>query len=85
MTTENLNCWHDLANAIIQQAAQDYRHTRKLLKNMPPPKEGEENTRYQRLMIELKDIERFFDSDYFNTLTHADGRAILAELKKEAV
>ncbi len=32
---------------------------------------------------ELRDIERFFLSDWFATLTDADGRVILEKLKEE--
>ena len=61
-----------LANAIIIQAAKDYRSALKAAE-----KPGNAKT--------VKECERFFRSDWCRTLTAVDGRAILEQLRKEAL
>ena len=68
-------CWQELADAIIVQAAKDYRHTMKMLR---------ENNQSTQLLIDQQRLEVFFRSDWFQQLTSLDGRQLLNELQKEA-
>ena len=63
-----------LANAIIIQAAKDYRNTRKKLKK---------NRKNEEAKLMVEDLERFFRSDYFAALTDLDGQALLTKLEEE--
>lgn len=67
-----------LANAIIEQAAVDYRKALKRLKRFP-------DDRYA--LGEKSSIERFFHSTWFGTLTTVDGdvliQGISARVRKE--
>ena len=66
--------WENLANAIIVQAADDYRWARKKLKEDP----------YCLKAIRMiKEVEPFFTSDWFRALTDVDGEMILSRLKEE--
>ena len=66
--------WENLANAIIVQAADDYRWARRQLKEDP----------YCLKAIRMiKEVEPFFVSDWFRTLTDADGWMILSKLREE--
>jgi hypothetical protein len=68
-------CWQDLADAIIFQAATDYRRNMKMLR---------ENNQNTRLLIGQQCLEVFFRSDWFQQLTNLDGRRFLIDLQKEA-
>ena len=68
--------WEDLANAIIIRAAFDFRTARKRLKEDP-------DNMYLKCV--LKEIERFFLSDWYRCLTRVDGRYLLRRLKNEPV
>lgn len=63
-----------LANAIILQAAKDYRAARKKQKYYPKNKDA-------KLMVE--DLEKFFRSDWFAALTSIDGELLLRKLQEE--
>jgi hypothetical protein len=64
-----------LANAIIIQAAVDYRLALKQLRQNPDCQPA----------IRMKyEVERFFRSDWFSMLTRVDGPELLARLKTEA-
>lgn len=63
-----------LANAIIEQAAKDYRAAQKKLKKNPY------NMAAQRT---VREVEVFFLSKWFKVLTTANGPAILKLLKEE--
>lgn len=58
-----MNPYENLANAIILQAAKDYRQT-----------DDEQ---------QLKEIERFFRSDWFGVLSKVDPEILMKELRKE--
>ena len=66
--------FEDLANAIIIQAADDYRKARKKLYKNPDDFIAHEA---------LKEIEAFFMSDWYKLLTRVDGLYILTRLKAE--
>lgn len=63
-----------LANAIIIQAAKDYRNTRKKLKK---------NRKNEEAKLMVEDLERFFRSDYFAALSDLNGQALLTKLEEE--
>ena len=68
--------YENLANAIIIQAAKDYQAASKALKK---PSGG------MAALKTVRECERFFRSDWFRSLTSVDGRAILEQLRKEAL
>lgn len=62
-------CYEDLANAIIVPAVTDYRG---LLTGSKPTAE-----------VNVSEVERFFKSDWFGTLTKVDGIKLMTEIRKE--
>lgn len=69
----SMDGYERLANAIIIQAAKDYRAVyRRILKDP-------ENTAAR---YEAESLERFFQSQYFQSLTDADGGAIVNKLQE---
>ncbi len=66
----------DLLNAVVVQAAEDYREAYISLVGKPG------NRKDTRM---LEETEQFFLSPYFGVYTTADGKAILRELIKERV
>ena len=75
-TAPALSPWQKLANAIVEQAVKDYRmeHAR--------DKANPQNSDHAK--ADVRQLERFFRSDWFEVLTDVDGRLILSRLKKEA-
>lgn len=71
-----LSPWQELANAIVEQAVKDYRMEQARVKANPQNSD--------RAKAEVRKLERFFRSDWFEVLTDVDGRLILSRLKKEA-
>lgn len=70
-----MNPYENLANAIIIQAAKDYKKALKALKK---------NSRYEPALFIKRDCEKFFRSAWFATLTNLNGEALMDGLKKEA-
>ena len=68
--------YQTLANAIIEQAAKDYRKDIKTLKRHPNSKAA---------MEDAMEIERFFHSSWFGMLTQIDPDFLINRLRKEAV
>ena len=66
--------WEELAQAIILQAAEDYRAALKELQEEPGSR---------ILLKRKKECERFFHSEWFTVLTKADPGRILAGIRKE--
>jgi len=66
--------WRDLADAIIIQAASDYRKA--LYRNIKRPFQAD-------TLREIHSLEQFFLSKWFATLTTLDGRKLLHDLKKD--
>ena len=64
--------YDQLANAIIVQAAKDYRNAYK-------------GKRSKTKTHEIKEIEEFFLSEWFTTLTSADGAYIIQKLQEEVM
>lgn len=63
-----------LANAIVVQAAKDYRTARRKLQNNPYS---------MKALQTVKEVEEFFRSDWFKVLTPVDGGTILKLLEEE--
>ena len=64
-----------LANAIIIQAAVDYRRALKQLRQNPD---------FQSAVSMKYEVERFFRSEWFSSLTRVNGPELQARLKAEA-
>ena len=64
-----------LANAIIIQAAVDYRLALKQLR---------QNSDFQPAIRMRHEVERFFRSEWFSSLTRVNGPELQARLKSEA-
>ena len=63
-----------LANAIVIQAAVDYRLALKHLRQNPD---------FQPAISRKHEVERFFHSEWFSILTRIDGPELMARLKME--
>lgn len=66
--------YEGLANAIIIQAAKDFRAAYKRMKRFP------NDTRAQD---EVREITKFFCSEWFEALSDADGPTLLRKIKDE--
>ena len=67
-------CWENLANAIIAQAAIDYKKILQRLAKQPDnPVLSREQAR----------IERFFQSNWFRMLSDLDGRMLMWKIRME--
>ena len=77
---ENVDCYENLANAIILQAVKDYKSALFRLEDHPNNRDAN---------YEKKKLEQFFHSGWYNTLTDLDSEALLsgvrARVKVEAV
>ena len=69
-----MDSYEKLANAIVIQAAKDYRTAERKLKRNP---------RNQLAKAEADSIERFFRSDWYKCLTEVDGEMVLRKLREE--
>ncbi len=68
--------YRTLANAIIVQAAKDYRKALRQLRRNP---------RYETARNEKNDVERFFHSEWFHLLTDADPDYLLDYLARAEI
>ncbi len=73
---ETMDGWQALANAIIEQAAKDYRISRQILEMKP------KNIAAQNRMAE---VTEFFHSKWCRTLTNVNPEMIFRMLQEEAV
>ncbi len=71
---EDSNCWQDLANAVILQAIEDYRRICGKLRFRPWLTEAARAK---------QELEAFFLSRWFRTLTTLDGQELLSSLRRE--
>ena len=76
--------YEDFANAIIIQAANDWRAAQRTLRNRPlyPT-----STQARRLLVAeqtAEECERFFLSEWMTILTRVDGSYLLRKLREEA-
>ena len=69
-----MNPYRELADAIIVQAARDYRSALWMLKRNPWNEDAEQMKR---------DVERFFHSRWYRSLTELDGDWLLQKLREE--
>lgn len=67
--------YEDLANAIVLTAVKDYRDALKKLKKHP---------RNNAALYTKKEVERFFNSDWYKLLTNIDPVMLIKQLNKEA-
>ncbi len=68
--------YQKLAEAIIVRAADDYRRALKTYKRNP---------RHKKVSAEMKELEDFFRSDWFESLSNLDGEEIMNMLCKEVL
>ncbi len=66
--------YQKLANAIILQAVRDFRPAYRRLKRRPNDKKAQD---------EVREITKFFSSQYFELLTDLDGPTLLHQIIKE--
>lgn len=68
----NIDGYSLLANAIVSQAAKDYKDTLVLLHKNPNDKKAQ---------AERRKLEKFFHSSWFDILTQLDGEVLLQKLQ----
>ncbi len=68
-----MQCWEDLANAIILQAVEDYRDACEALRRRPDLRFQEKRKR---------SLEQFFRSRWFHMLSALDADSLLEEIRK---
>lgn len=66
--------YEQLANAIILQAAKDYRDALNKLKKRP---------HYDPAKDMIAEVERFFHADWYRELTSVDGNFLIKKLRSE--
>ena len=66
--------WEGLAMGVIYQACEDYRAGARACRRHPDNRKAN---------AAVRQLERFFTSAWFHTLTDLDGRAVLKALKEE--
>ena len=62
------------ANAIVIQAAKDYRKALKTLKRYP---------RYEPAKAVVAEVEEFFRSEWYRTLTSVDADMLMRKIRRE--
>lgn len=68
------DAYENIANAIILLAVKDYRQALKLLSKNPHSRSA---------MAAVNEMERFFRSDWYETLTSVDGEMLIRKLREE--
>ena len=66
--------YENLANAVIAQAAEDYRRLLKRAKKNPANREA---------LDEALQVERFFRSSWYQRLTNVDGEFLICKLQED--
>lgn len=76
MASKNLaeNPYERLANAIVLQAVEDYRTALRKVRKNPKNREA---------LDAALQIEKFFCSQWYQTLTSVDGEYLITQLRKE--
>lgn len=74
MQEEIFTPYHALANAVIEQAAEDYRTALLAIRDNPENRSA---------MSQINDLELFFKSSYYSSLTNVDGYYIVNRIRKE--
>ena len=70
----DLDPYESLSNAIVAQAATDYRTAMRALQNNPESKIA---------LSEVRDIRKFFRSGWYSLLTSIDGEYLIEKLNEE--
>ena len=68
--------YEKLSNAIVLQAVKDYRNALKRLKKHP---------QNEKALNTKREVERFFRSDWYASLTTVDPEMLITKLKKEVI
>jgi len=68
--------YQNLANAIVVQAVKDYRNALKRLKKHPSSKTA---------LFTKRDVERFFSSDWYTSLTTVEPEMLIRKVKEEVI
>lgn len=71
--TSDIKPYHRLANAIIMQAAVDYQAALKIL---------DKNPKDYVAKRDLSEIERFFRSNLYRSMTNVDGEYLMKKLRE---
>lgn len=69
-----MDFYTELANAIVIQAAKDYRKALKTLKRYP---------RYEPAKAVVAEVEKFFRSDWYRMLTSVDAEMLMRKIRRE--
>ena len=69
-----MDFYTELANAIVIQAAKDYRKALKTLKRYP---------RYEPAKAVVAEVEEFFRSEWYRTLTSVDADLLITKIRRE--
>ena len=69
-----MDSYTELANAIVIQAAKDYRKALKTLKRYP---------RYEPAKAVVAEVEEFFRSEWYRTLTSVDADMLMTKIRRE--
>ena len=69
-----MDFYTELANAIVIQAAKDYRKALKTLKRYP---------RYEPAKAVVAEVEEFFRSEWYRTLTSVDADMLMRKIRRE--
>jgi hypothetical protein len=74
MDTILIDCYQNLANAIVELAANDYIWALKAYRK---------NRRIRYCVIVIEETEKFFLSEYFVLLTSVDGEYLMKRIRRE--
>lgn len=69
-----MDFYTELANAIVIQAVKDYRKALKILKRHP---------RYEPAQATVAEVEEFFHSAWYRTLTSVDADMLMTKIRRE--
>lgn len=69
-----MDFYTELANAIVIQAVKDYRNALKTLKRYP---------RYEPAKAVVAEVEEFFRSEWYRTLTSVDADMLMTKIRRE--
>ena len=69
-----MDFYTELANAIVIQAAKDYRKALKTLKRYP---------RYEPAKAVVAEVEEFFRSEWYRMLTSVDADMLMTKIRRE--
>ena len=69
-----MDFYTELANAIVIQAAKDYRKALKTLKRYP---------RYEPAKAVVAEVDEFFRSDWYRMLTSVDAEMLMRKIRRE--